>query len=218
MRGCGGHAHRTGAPGNPMTETVSCEIVLGDGRPWRGHLAVLRLSWVDSDPLAVVVVVGARPPHPALLRGRWVVLRDALRAVLAPDGGSQMPARPAGHVPMSRQGEHVTLTLRSPSLPCVVTVPAGPDRKSTRLNSIHPSIPYAVRPATPRSPPTRRSSDLRTRPCCAAAGWFSATRCARCWRRTAAPRCLPGRPATCRCPARASTSRSPCGRRRCRVW
>ena len=109
-----------------MTETVSCEIVLGDGRPWRGHLAVLRLSWVDSDPLAVVVVVGARPPHPALLRGRWVVLRDALRAVLAPDGGSQMPARPAGHVSMSRQGEHVTLTLRSPSLPCVVTVPTGP--------------------------------------------------------------------------------------------
>jgi hypothetical protein len=52
-----------------MTETVSCEIVLGDGRPWRGHLPVLRLSWVDSDPLAVAVVVGARPPHPALLRG-----------------------------------------------------------------------------------------------------------------------------------------------------
>jgi Streptomyces sporulation and cell division protein, SsgA len=112
-----------------MTETVSCEIVLGDGRPWRGHLPVLRLSWVDSDPLAVVVVVGARPPHPALLRGRWVVLRDALRAVLAPDGGSQVPARPAGHVSMSRQGEHVTLTLRSASLPCVVTVPAGPMRE-----------------------------------------------------------------------------------------
>ena len=112
-----------------MTETVSCEIVLGDGRPWRGHLAVLRLSWVDSDPLAVVMVVGARPPHPALLRGRWVVLRDALRALLGPDGGSQVPARPAGHVSMSRQGEHVTLTLRSPSLPCVVTVPAGPMRE-----------------------------------------------------------------------------------------
>jgi hypothetical protein len=29
---------------------------------------------------------------------------------------------------MSRQDEHVTLTLRSPSLPCVVTVPAGPLR------------------------------------------------------------------------------------------
>jgi hypothetical protein len=113
-----------------MTETVSCEIVLDDGRPWRQHLPVVRLSWADSDPLAVVVVVGTRPPHPALLRGRWVVLRDALRAVLAPDDGPQAPARAgAGHVSMSRQGEHVTLTLRSASLPCVVTAPAGPMRE-----------------------------------------------------------------------------------------
>src|SRR5262245_50610542 len=112
-----------------MTVTVDREIVLGGGRPWRGHLAVLRLSWVDSDPLAVVVVVGARPPHPALLRGRWVVLRDALEAVVAPGGGTRVPARPTGHVSMSRQDEHVTLTLRSGSLPCVVTVPAGPIRE-----------------------------------------------------------------------------------------
>jgi hypothetical protein len=117
-----------------MTETVSCEIVLGDGRPWRGHLPVLRLSWAQSDPLAVVVVVGARPAHPALLRGRWVVLRDALRAVLAPGGGARGGAgvgapRPAGYVSMSRHDEHVTLTLRATSLPCVVTAPAGPIRK-----------------------------------------------------------------------------------------
>ena len=65
-----------------MTETLSCEIPLGEGRTWRGHVPVLRLSWSDGDPLAVVVVVGARPPHPSLLRGRWVVLRDALRALL----------------------------------------------------------------------------------------------------------------------------------------
>ena len=123
-----------------MSETVSCEIVLGDGRPWRGHLPVLRLSWVDSDPFAVVVVVGARPPHPALLRGRWVILRDALRAVLAPEGGAQVPARPAGHVSMSRHDEHVTLTLRSPSLPCVVTVPAGPMREFlARTDAIVPA-------------------------------------------------------------------------------
>ena len=117
-----------------MSETVSCEIVLGEGRPWRGHLPVLRLGWSEQDPLAVVVVVGARPAHPALLRGRWVVLRDALRTTLAPGGGAPGGAgvgapRPAGHVQMSRQGEHVTLTLRSASLPCVVTVPAGPMRE-----------------------------------------------------------------------------------------
>jgi hypothetical protein len=117
-----------------MTETLSCEIALGEGRPWRGHVPVLRLSWSDGDPLAIVVVVGAKPPHPSLLRGRWVVLRDALRAVLGPDGESiggagVGAARPAGHVQMSRQGEHVTLTLRSASLPVVVSVPAGPLRE-----------------------------------------------------------------------------------------
>jgi len=116
-----------------MTETVSCEIVLGEGRPWRGHVPVLRLSWSPSDPLAVLVMVGARPAHPALLRGRWVVLRDMLRAALAPGGGARGRAgvgaqRPAGHVQVSRQGGHVTLTLRSASLPCVVSVPAGPVR------------------------------------------------------------------------------------------
>jgi hypothetical protein len=116
-----------------MTDTVTREILLGDGRPWRGHVPVLRLAWSAGDPLAVVVVVGARPAHPALLRGRWVVLRDALRGVLAPGGGAPGRAgvgapRPAGHVQMSRQDEHVTLTLRSASLPCVVTVPAGPLR------------------------------------------------------------------------------------------
>jgi hypothetical protein len=112
-----------------MTESVSREIVLGDGRPWRGTVPVLWLSWVDSDPLAVVVLIGARPPHPSLLHGRWVVLRDALRAVLCGSGGPAVPARPAGQVSMSRHGEQVTLTLRSAALPCVVTVPAGPMRE-----------------------------------------------------------------------------------------
>ena len=96
---------------------------------WRGHLPVLRLSWSENDPLAVIVVVGARPAHPALLRGRWVVLRDALRAVLADSDGPSSLSRPAGHVSMSRQDQHVTLTLRAASLPCVVTVPAGPMRE-----------------------------------------------------------------------------------------
>jgi hypothetical protein len=110
-----------------MTDTVTCEILLGDGRPRRGHVPLLWLSWSPRDPLAVVVVVGARPAHPSLLRGRWVVLRDALRAVLGAEGTAAGGAgRAVGHVRMSRQDRHVTLTLRSASLPCVVTVPAAP--------------------------------------------------------------------------------------------
>jgi hypothetical protein len=136
-----------------MTETVSCEIVLGDGRPWREHVPVLRLSWSAGDPLAVMLVVGACPPHPSLLRGRWVVLRDALRSVLAPDGCTPGTARvgaprPAAHVQLSRTGEHVTLTLRSASLPCVVSVPTGPLRDFlARTDSVVPPGRECTAPA-----------------------------------------------------------------------
>lgn len=110
-----------------MTETVRREIVLGDpARPDRGHLSVLLLRWSAADPLAVVVVVAARPEHPSLLRGRWVVPRDRLREVLAGTAG-EAPAA-ARNVQLSRHGEHVTLTLRGTTLPCVVTVPAEPLR------------------------------------------------------------------------------------------
>ena len=145
-----------------MSETVSCEIVLGDGRPWRGHLPVLRLSWSESDPLAVVVVVGARPAHPALLRGRWVVLRDSLRSVLAPDGGAP-GGRPAGHVSMSRQDEHVTLTLRAASLPLRGDRSGRADAASSsrrRTRSSRPAVNPGARPSTPRS-----------RACCTAIEW-----------------------------------------------
>ncbi len=45
----------------------------------RGRLTVLRLSWSAADPLAVELLLTAEPDHPALPRGRWVVLRDFLR-------------------------------------------------------------------------------------------------------------------------------------------
>lgn len=109
-----------------MTETVTREIVLGGG-PGRGRgpLSVLRLSWSAADPLAVVLVVAAKPEHPSLLRGRWVVLRDRFREVLA--GAGKLPEVPeivGGHVQVSAAGGALTLTLRAVPLPCVVTVPA----------------------------------------------------------------------------------------------
>ena len=91
-----------------MSETVRCEIDLGEGRAWRGHVPVLRLTWSESDPLAVVVVVGARPAHPALLRGRWVAARDMLRSTLAPGGGA--PAGPG----WARHGRPVTCRCPGP--------------------------------------------------------------------------------------------------------
>jgi hypothetical protein len=39
----------------------------------------LTLRWQESDPLTVWIDVEAKPDHPALPRGRWLVLRDFLR-------------------------------------------------------------------------------------------------------------------------------------------
>jgi len=110
-----------------MTETVTCEILLGDPAV-RGpaHRSVLRLLWSSADPLAVVIMVAAKPDHPSLLRGRWAVLRDRLRGVL--DGTAGDGAVAAGQVQVSIHGAYVTLTLRGTTLPCVVTVPAAPLR------------------------------------------------------------------------------------------
>jgi hypothetical protein len=117
----------------PATGTVTREIVLGGGqRAGRAPLSVLRLSWSAADPLAVVLVVAAKPEHPSLLRGRWVVLRDRFREVLAgtePDRATGRELDGAGgHVQVTAAGSRVTLTLRAVPLPCVITVPAEPIR------------------------------------------------------------------------------------------
>jgi Streptomyces sporulation and cell division protein, SsgA len=110
-----------------MTETVTREIVLGEAsHADRQPVSVLRLHWSSADPLAVVLLVTARPDHPSLLRGRWVILRDRMRRVLSGPVGE--PPVAAGHVQLSAHGEHVTLMLRGTTLPCVVTVPAAPLR------------------------------------------------------------------------------------------
>ncbi len=115
-----------------MTETVTREIVLGGGeRAGRAPQSVLRLSWSAADPLAVVLVVAAKPEHPSLLRGRWVVLRDRLRDVLAGihrATGRELDGGAGGHVQVTASGGRITLTLRAVPLPCVVTVPADPIR------------------------------------------------------------------------------------------
>ncbi|SRR6266550_7612419 len=113
-----------------MTETVTREIVLGGGPGVSGApLSVLRLSWSAADPLAVVLVVAAKPEHPSLLRGRWVALRDRFREVLAGAGRpADSPEVVGGHVQVSAAAGQLTLTLRAVPLPCVVTVPAQPVR------------------------------------------------------------------------------------------
>lgn len=79
-----------------MPTPITTEVVIADGgQSGRGARTVLALSWCADDPLAVELVLTAQPDHPALPRGRWVVLRDFLRYGLSePTGDGEVRIRP----------------------------------------------------------------------------------------------------------------------------
>ncbi|WP_131746794.1 SsgA family sporulation/cell division regulator [Frankia sp. Cppng1_Ct_nod] len=77
-----------------QVEDVTTELIVDDA-PSRGRLTVLQVNWRRADPLAVTLDLISRPDHPALPRGTWVVLRDALRAGLEiPTGGGDVRITP----------------------------------------------------------------------------------------------------------------------------
>jgi Streptomyces sporulation and cell division protein, SsgA len=136
LTGAGGgqNAPRVDRPEQMPVQTVLREIVLAEGASGCNPVPVLWLSWHAADPLAVVLVVGASPPHPSLLQGRWVMLRDAVRAAVSGNagcgapGGSPAPHR-SGHVHLAADAERVTLTLQSVTgMPLVLSVGVGPLR------------------------------------------------------------------------------------------
>ena len=97
------------------------EVVVEDGgATGRGRVTMLRLSWRRSDPLAVTVTLIARPDHPALPQGSWVMLRDFLRYALEePTGDGEVRLRPDST--RARLG----LELARGEHPCHVTVPCA---------------------------------------------------------------------------------------------
>ena len=80
----------------PPPEPVTAEVViLEGGHTGHGHRTVLTLRWSPVDPLAVELHLTGQPDHPALPRGRWVVLRDFLRYGLdEPTGDGEVRIRP----------------------------------------------------------------------------------------------------------------------------
>jgi hypothetical protein len=63
-----------------VRDEIAAEVVLDDGHlTGRGRTTVLRLVWHSDDPLAVSVSLTAKPDHPSLPQGEWVILRDFLR-------------------------------------------------------------------------------------------------------------------------------------------
>lgn len=79
-----------------MSDDVTAAVVVDrGGSSGRGRTTVLQLGWRREDPLAVSVLLIAQPDHPALPRGRWVVLRDFLRyGMEEPTGDGDVRIRP----------------------------------------------------------------------------------------------------------------------------
>ena len=98
---------------------MSVEVVIDDGgSTGRGRMTVLTMLWRPEDPLAVELLLIAQPDHPALPRGRWVVLRDFLRYGLdEPTGDGDVRIRP------DPQRDRVGLELARPGRAACVSVP-----------------------------------------------------------------------------------------------
>ena len=104
---------------------VTTEVVIDDGgHTGRGRITVLTLGWHPADPLAVEILLTAQPDHPALPRGRWVVLRDFLRYGLdEPTGDGEVRIRP------DELRDRVWLELARPGRAACVSVPRATARE-----------------------------------------------------------------------------------------
>src|SRR5437764_1442353 len=105
-------------------------------------------------------------PISASARCCWAAVNSATSGSLAPGRCSSW--RPISWVPTSRHRRRSCRVIVSDAMNCSVRGPmilTSPDRKSTRLNSSHRCISYAVFCPHPTLPayPTLRPSDLR---CC----------------------------------------------------
>ena len=98
---------------------VTAEVVIDDGgHTGRGRMTLLTLSWQPADPLAVELLLTAQPDHPALPRGRWVVLRDFLRyGCDEPTGDGEVRIRP------DELRDRVWLELARPGRAACVSLP-----------------------------------------------------------------------------------------------
>ena len=98
---------------------ITASVVIDDGGlSGRGRRTVLTLSWHADDPLAVELALTAQPDHPALPRGRWVVLRDFLRYGLdEPTGDGEVRFRP------DELRDRVWVELARPGRAACVSVP-----------------------------------------------------------------------------------------------
>jgi hypothetical protein len=119
---------------------VTLQTVLADGT--HGATTVFTLAWHRDDPLAVVCELAAKPDHPALPRGSWVVLRDLVRAgLLGPVGDGAVhlrpdPTRDVLELQLERSGRPACVAVPRPSVEAFLAltdrqVPGGTEGAST---------------------------------------------------------------------------------------
>ena len=101
-----------------MAVEITVEAVIDDGpHAGPGRHTVLQLRWRLADPLAVQLHLTARPEHPSLARGSWIVLRDSLHDALAsPTGDGVVKLRP------DELRDRVWFELDRPGRPACVSV------------------------------------------------------------------------------------------------
>lgn len=114
---------------------VRLDVVIAAPTTGRSRCIDLSMTWRPEDALSVSLQVSARPDHPALPRGNWVVLRDFVRygleqptgdgdVRLYPDRTTLEPAGTAGpdafEIPVV-----VRIELARPGRPYVLAVPGA---------------------------------------------------------------------------------------------
>ena len=127
---------------------VAVEVVIDDrGSTGRGRITVLTLLWRPEDPLAVEILLVAQPDHPALPRGRWVVLRDFLRYGLDEPTGdgavriSPDPARARVRLDLERPGRDATVSVPRDTVLAFLedterVVPSGTERSEDAIDAL----------------------------------------------------------------------------------
>jgi len=127
---------------------VTVEVVIDDGSSTgRGRITVLTLLWHPDDPLAVEILLVAQPDHPALPRGRWVVLRDFLRYGLdepTGDGAVRIrpdPARDRVQLALARAGRDAQVSVPRDTVLAFLdeterAVPCGSERSEQAIDAL----------------------------------------------------------------------------------
>ena len=127
---------------------VRTQVVIDDGaHAGPGRHTELTLTWTPADPLAVQLELTALPEHPALPRGRWVVLRDFLHYGLdEPTGDGAVRIRPdlvrdRVWLELDRYGRPACVSLPRPVLVAFLertelAVPSGTERSVAALEDL----------------------------------------------------------------------------------